>query len=209
MPAGQVEALVGGSSPTAPEIGANGSPPDSSLPPAGPARTAADAAMPATDTSPTTQMGEEESEVPQLPDLGQGMAPPPPTDPAVPESEPVVTTDAAPPAGTTPAPKPAIATDVPPSGRVYGLAEGTVRVTIRALEDSWIEVKDGKGTLWASRVLRRGDLFRAPDVPGLVLNTGNAGGLLVTLDGRDLAPLGAKSQVMRGVPLTPEALTGR
>lgn len=209
MSAGQVEALVGNSSPTAPEIGASDPSPGPTLPPTSLAGTAADAGMPATDTSPTAQSGEEESEVPQLPDLGQGMTPPPPTDPAVPESEPVVTTDAAPSAGATPAPKPAVTSDVPPSGRVYGLAEGNARVTIRALEDSWIEVKDGKGTLWASRVLRRGDLFRAPDVPGLILNTGNAGGLLVSLDGRDLAPLGAKSQVMRGVPLTPEALTGR
>ncbi|WP_173012468.1 helix-turn-helix domain-containing protein [Niveispirillum sp. SYP-B3756] len=208
MSAGQVEALVGSSSPTAPEIGASNSPSSPTLPQASLAGTAADAGMPATDTSPAAQTGDEESEVPQLPDLGQGMAPPPPADPAVPEAEPVVTTDAAQPTAAT-APKPAGTADVPPSGRIYGLAEGNVRLTIRALEDSWIEVRDGKGTLWASRVLRRGDLFRAPDVPGLVLNTGNAGGLLVTLDGRDLAPLGAKSQVMRGVPLTPEALANR
>ncbi|MBJ7416227.1 MAG: DUF4115 domain-containing protein, partial [Niveispirillum sp.] len=104
---------------------------------------------------------------------------------------------------------PATTEQVVPTGRVFGLADGKVRVTIRAVEDSWIEVRDGKGTLWASRVLRRGDLFRAPDVPGMVLNTGNAGGLVVSVDGRDLAPLGAKSQVLRSVPLAPEALAGR
>lgn len=208
---GQVEALVGDSGPTAPEIGASSSIPGGApLPPTSPAGEIADAGMPATDTSraPVQAGGEEDSEVPQLPDLGQSAAPPTPAaEQAAPDSEPVVTADAA--ATSTAPSKPTIVTDVPPSGRVYGVAEGNVRVTVRALEDSWIEVKDGKGTLWASRVLRRGDLFRAPDVPGLVLNTGNAGGLLVTLDGRDLPPLGAKSQVMRGVPLTPDTLPGR
>ncbi|WP_084437657.1 helix-turn-helix domain-containing protein [Niveispirillum irakense] len=167
-----------------------------------------DAPPPATDTS--RPNGEEESEVPQLPDLGQGAAPV--AEPATPEAEPVVRpegTPPPPPPSGEDAPPPLRSADIPPSGRVFGVAEGPVRVTLRASEDSWVEVRDGKGTLWASRVLRRGDLFRAPDVPGLVLNTGNAGGLLVTLDGRDMAPLGAKSQVLRSIDITPDALAAR
>lgn len=210
---GQVEALVEASQPSGPEVGAStgiaGSDPASAPAPTG---TAPAVPLPATDTSPVGPVAgttpDEDSEVPQLPDLGQ--APAPVID-ATPDSEqdasPVINGDAIPrPASTAP---PAPAEQVTPTGRVFGQADGTVRVTIRAVEDSWIEVRDSKGTLWASRVLRRGDMFRAPDVPGLTLNTGNAGGLVVALDGRDLAPLGAKSQVLRSVPLAPDNLAGR
>lgn len=205
----QVEALSTPSAPTTPTAPAN----DTAAPPVNNAAAIdpapAETPPPATDTS-RASSGEEESEVPQLPDLGQGAAPV--AEPATPEAEPVVRPEGAPPPpppSGEDAPPLLRSADIPPSGRVFGVAEGPVRVTLRASEDSWVEVRDGKGTLWASRVLRRGDLFRAPDVPGLVLNTGNAGGLLVTLDGQDMAPLGAKSQVLRNIDITPNALTAR
>ena len=209
---GQVEALVEGASPPVPAVGATGAGPLPATAPVPPAAAAGGGTpLPATDTTPVAEgpANDEDSEVPQLPDLGQ-TALPSASDPATPDVEPVAAGEAAaqpaPPAANAP---PTTAEQVTPTGRVFGQADGKVRVTIRALEDSWVEVKDSKGTLWASRVLRRGDLFRAPDVPGLVLNTGNAGGLVVNLDGRDLAPLGAKSQVLRGIALTPETLAGR
>ncbi|MFV3127625.1 helix-turn-helix domain-containing protein [Niveispirillum sp. KHB5.9] len=205
---GQVEALVEGSSPSAPEVGST----TTATLPSPPAPAGTDAPLPATDTTPVAQgpATEEDSEVPQLPDLGQAPAPAPAAEPVTPDVEPVAAGEApAAPAGPAANAAPAPVENVVPTGRVFGQADGKVRVTIRAVEDSWIEVRDAKGTLWASRVLRRGDLFKAPDVPGMVLNTGNAGGLVVSLDGRDLAPLGAKSQVMRSVPLAPEALAAR
>jgi cytoskeleton protein RodZ len=209
---GQVEALVEASPPSAPEVGAATTGLPATATPSAAPSAAGTTPLPATDTTPVAEgpATDDDSEVPQLPDLGQ--APPPTTapDPATPDVEPVAAGEVS---GTPAAPAanaaPAMAEQVVPTGRVFGQADGKVRVTIRAVEDSWIEVRDGKGTLWASRVLRRGDLFRAPDVAGMVLNTGNAGGLVVSLDGRDLAPLGAKSQVLRSVSLTPEALAGR
>lgn len=207
---GQVEALVEGAPPSAPEVGtATGLPP--ALPSASDRAGRDTAALPATDTSPSAPGagGEEESEVPQLPDLGQGQAPAAVVEPATPDVEPVAAGEV-PGAPTVPANQaPAAAEQVPATGRVFGQAQGDVRVIIRAVEDSWIEVRDGKGTLWASRVLRSGDVFRAPDVQGLVMQTGNAGGLVVSLDGRDLAPLGPKSQVMRNISLAPDALAAR
>ncbi|WP_040844403.1 DUF4115 domain-containing protein, partial [Nitrospirillum viridazoti] len=86
---------------------------------------------------------------------------------------------------------------------------GPARVVVRATDESWIQVRDAKGTLWASRVLHPGDSFRAPDVPGLTLETGNAGGVVVSLDGKDLAALGAKGQVVRSYPLQPDDLQAR
>lgn len=201
---GQVEALVEAAPPSGPEVGSPGTRVSPSAADASPP-----APLPATDTSPAAQgtVLDEDSEVPQLPDLDQAAAPATAPEPATPDVEPVAAGDVSGPA-TTPAANaaPATADNVVPTGRVFGQTDGKVRVTLRAVEDSWIEVRDAKGTLWASRVLRRGDLFRAPDVAGMVLNTGNAGGLVVSLDGHDLPPLGAKSQVLRGLSLAPDVL---
>ena len=198
---GQVEALVEAAPPSGPEVGT----PGGRLSPSA-AASSTSAPLPATDTTPVAQgpAGDDDSEVPQLPDLDQAAAPATAPEPATPDVEPVAAGEVSGPSTSNTGPLPAA--NVVPTGRIFGQTDGKVRVTIRAVEDSWIEVRDGKGTLWASRVLRRGDLFRAPDVAGMVLNTGNAGGLVVSLDGRDLAPLGAKSQVLRGLSLAPDAL---
>jgi cytoskeleton protein RodZ len=204
LDAGQVEELVEGAPPSAPEIGSAAGAQSGGVQADGPA-------LPATDTSPGADVvADDESEVPQLPDLGQGPNQAAVAEPATPDVEPVAVgetaVDPSPDAASTSAATPE---DVPATGRVFGQAQGDVRVVLRAVEDSWIEIRDDKGTLWASRVLRRGDVFRAPNSSGLVMQTGNAGGLVVSLDGKDLAPLGAKSQVMRNIALTPEALTAR
>lgn len=75
------------------------------------------------------------------------------------------------------------------------------RIQIRATQDSWVQIRDGNGELLLARVLRPGDVFRVPDKPGLKLRTGNAGGFVVTVDGKDLPPLGSNGQVLRDVAL--------
>ncbi len=54
--------------------------------------------------------------------------------------------------------------------------------------------------------MRPGDTFAVPDRPGLVLRTGNAGGLEVVIDGAPGAALGKPGTVRRSVPLDVEAL---
>ena len=106
----------------------------------------------------------------------------------------------------TPAPPPTAA--VPPAALgagVYG-AEGPVRVVMRAVSESWIQVQDSKGAIVAMRVLKPGESFRVPNMAGLTLYTGNAGGLEVTVDGRAAPALGAPGSVRRNIPLDPEKL---
>jgi cytoskeleton protein RodZ len=57
-----------------------------------------------------------------------------------------------------------------------------------------------------SRVLREGDSFRVPDQEGLVMMTGNAGGLRITVDGQALPKLGEQGQVRRDIALAPDQL---
>ena len=93
-----------------------------------------------------------------------------------------------------------------PEGRVYGAVDQEVRVVLTAERDSWIEVRDADGRLIISRVLRQGDSFRVPDREGLVMMTGNAGGLLIAVDGENLPRLGEQGEVRRNLPLSPDGL---
>lgn len=210
----QVQDLVGSSQPTAPEIGVAQPPspaltgpapaPGLSGPPAAAPRQPPGPGQPGTQTAAAPPAAAapsaaepDEAEVPQLPDLGQ--APPPESEPDTAEEQ------AAAPEEIAPPPAPA----TPPTGRVFGVSQGEVRVVVRAVEDTWIEVRDAKGTTWAARNLRPGDVFRAPDAAGLTLLTGNAAGVVISLDGRDLPPLGARGQVVRNIALAPDALAAR
>ena len=74
--------------------------------------------------------------------------------------------------------------------------------------DSWVQIRGAGDELLMTRILRAGDRYRVPDLPDLVLMTGNAGGLTVLVDGRELAPLGPVGEVKRGISLTPRSLLG-
>jgi cytoskeleton protein RodZ len=93
--------------------------------------------------------------------------------------------------------------------RVYGATKGQSRIQIRAVQDSWIQVRDGSGDLLMTRVLRPGDIYRVPDQPGLRMVTGNAGGLMVSVDGGPGTALGTPGQVMRDVQLDPQRIPGQ
>ncbi len=92
------------------------------------------------------------------------------------------------------------------AGRVYGVGNVESRVTLTATSDSWVQVRSADDNLLITRVLRAGDAYRVPNQQGLTLETGNAGGLAVTVDGRTAPPLGGSGIVLRGVSLEPQAL---
>ncbi|MEQ8349623.1 MAG: DUF4115 domain-containing protein [Sneathiellaceae bacterium] len=95
------------------------------------------------------------------------------------------------------------AATVPP-GRVFG--NDDARVILRASADTWVQVEDAQRNLLLTRVLKAGDVYRAPNQPGLVLMTGNAGGLVVEVDGAAIPSLGPRGAVRRNVSLDPERL---
>jgi cytoskeleton protein RodZ len=108
----------------------------------------------------------------------------------------------------TPAPAPApVAAPVSEPGlpRVFGeAAEG--RIVIRATGDSWTQVRDASGNIVFSRILRAGETYNAPNRPGLILSTGNAGALDVRVDGRAAPAIGRPGMVERAIALDPERL---
>ena len=90
--------------------------------------------------------------------------------------------------------------------RVFGAENGSSRMLLRATQDSWVQVRGADDTLLLTRVLNPGDVYRVPDREGLVLHTGNAGGLEVYVDGDPAGNLGETGEVRRNVTLSPDAL---
>ena len=86
------------------------------------------------------------------------------------------------------------------------MENGKSRITIVAIVDSWVEIRDGGGALLLTRLLKAGDSYLVPDQPGLKMHTGNAGGLRLEVDGKTAPPIGPKGAVRRDVALDPEAL---
>lgn len=77
-------------------------------------------------------------------------------------------------------------------------------IQIRALQDTWVMITDKDDHLLMEGVLRSGERYTPPAIPGLRLTTSNAGGLELTVDGRTLPPLGEKGAVVRSVLLDPK-----
>jgi len=95
-----------------------------------------------------------------------------------------------------------------PDAVVYGEENVDARVVLQAMQDSWVQVRDEDGELLLTRVLRPGDIYRAPDRVGLTLLTGNAGGLEIYVDGLKLPALGPVGAVRRNVSLNSDSLLG-
>ena len=90
--------------------------------------------------------------------------------------------------------------------RVYGESNLGTRIVLRALQDSWVQVRDRQDALLLTRVLRSGDTYYVPNQDGLTLLTGNAGGIAIEVDGVAVAPLGPLGAVRRQIALDPVRL---
>ena len=80
---------------------------------------------------------------------------------------------------------------------------------IKAIGDSWVQVRDGHGTLIKTRMMHAGDHYAVPDAPGVTMFTGDAGNLTLEVDGKSLPPLGTQGQVIRNLSLEPDKLLAR
>ncbi len=132
--------------------------------------------------------------------------PPAPGVPPIPKPRPDIATllthAPATPSADVPAPPPLVEAT---AGR-FGVAPEEARVVLRARADSWVQIQDGAGKLLMTRILKSGERYHAPDVAGLVLTTGNIGGLEIIVDGHPLGPIGGAGDVRRNLPLDAESL---
>jgi len=93
--------------------------------------------------------------------------------------------------------------------RIYGRTNGDSRVEVRAIAETWIQVEGAGNEVLLTRVLLPGDIYHVPDRADVTLDTGNAGGLEIRVDGALLEPLGAPGIVIRNISLAPDDLLAR
>lgn len=107
---------------------------------------------------------------------------------------------------------PAAAAPAVPAGRVFGSENAGSRVVLRANAEAYILVKElgptGKVTIF-DRTLLAGESYRTPNRPGILLITGNAGGLDIEIDGKKLGILGKSGETLRNVPMEASQLVER
>jgi cytoskeleton protein RodZ len=122
-----------------------------------------------------------------------------------------------PPANAPAAPAPATVATVPgtaaveqeaavPAATTYGSDADDVRIVLLAVQDAWIQIREGNGDLVSAQLLRPGERYRVPNRTGLQLLTGNAGGLEVLVDGTPAPRLGPEGAIRRNVPLEADSL---
>lgn len=90
--------------------------------------------------------------------------------------------------------------------RVFGAENAQSDVLLRATQDSWVQVRGPDDSPLLTRVLNPGDVYRVPEKDGVILHTGNAGGLQVYIDGDPAGTLGGDGEVKRNIALSPDAL---
>lgn len=109
------------------------------------------------------------------------------------------------------APVSAAAPGAGPSGALPGPEHRVVE--IRALADGWLEARGPDGTVFLSRTLTAGDLYRPDPSPGWTLHARDGGLFEVFVDGMSAGPLGAPGMPVLGrqidaIEPTPAPLAG-
>jgi len=124
---------------------------------------------------------------------------------------PLATAAAKPPAALSPSPASNSAVSqqaaLPASPAAASAApSGAHRIVLIARADSWVELRDPSGASVYSRVLRKDERYEVPERQGLVMMTGNAGGVEVLVDGRAVPALGSSGAVKRNIVMDPDRL---
>lgn len=92
-------------------------------------------------------------------------------------------------------------------GRTYGTVNRGARIVLSATDpDTWVQVMDSQQNALLTQMLRPGDRYLVPDRPGLSLQTNNAGGLDIRVDGQSVPTIGGRGEIRREVRLDPELL---
>ena len=174
-----------------------------------------------TERAPDPASASEDPELPASEDMGAAegalpatdLPPIPPPRPRGPNDETAIDT-APPPAepaggeGEAPAEQAPAATAEPAiAENVLNPNDPAGRVSLYAVDSVWIQVKGPDGDIY-TRVLRKGDVWRVPDEPGLSVNVGTPNLLELRLDGQRVGLAGAGNGFVTGVPLDPNGLAG-
>jgi hypothetical protein len=125
--------------------------------------------------------------------------PPAAVPPAVQAPQAVTTAEAAAPPAAPPEPTAQAAT-APPQP-VPPLPVTQHQLALRATANAWVQVRQKDGHVLLSRTLKAGETWAVPAEPDLILDTGNADGLELVVNGAATRLTGAKGGVIHNVLL--------
>ncbi len=74
-------------------------------------------------------------------------------------------------------------------------------VTLHARDATWIQLSSQDGSVLVSRIFQPGESYQVPEETGLMLTTGNAGGLDIEVDGSHTGPIGPVGAVRRHISI--------
>ncbi|MEH6632597.1 MAG: RodZ domain-containing protein [Halopseudomonas aestusnigri] len=94
----------------------------------------------------------------------------------------------------------------PPEPEVFGDEGVASAISIFAEQDAWIHIVDVSGEAIFSRVLRAGSVYNVPKREGLLMTTGNAGGIILKVNGKDLPRIGPIGDVKRNIVLSEDGV---
>ena len=104
------------------------------------------------------------------------------------------------------APPPVIATPLPEETQVSVEEAAARMIVLRAVRDTWIEIRDAGGRSIMTGVLAASQIYRPPLQGGLTLAVGDAHGVEIRVGGKLIPPLGASGIILRKVLLDPARL---
>ena len=86
-------------------------------------------------------------------------------------------------------------------------AQSNSRIVLKAVEPTYVQIRDTQvprsRSVLVARVFNVGESYAVPNRASLVMQTGNAGGLQVEVDGRSLGVFGKSGEVITRIPLDP------
>jgi cytoskeleton protein RodZ len=94
-------------------------------------------------------------------------------------------------------------------GGVYGSQDPNARVVIKATDNVWVRIEDSRGQVLMTQGLKKGDVYRVPDQPGLTIIAKDGGLLTYIIDGQDKGPLGKPGEILANESLDPAKLASR
>lgn len=104
-------------------------------------------------------------------------------------------------AAETRAPPPAAPAPDAEAGAAPAEGGEAARIEVRAVANSYVQVRDRNGDEFYSGMMQDGDVYEPPPGANLLLDTGNAGGLRLVVDGKEAPLLGSAGEVLRGISL--------
>jgi len=84
----------------------------------------------------------------------------------------------------------------------------THRVVLRAIIDTWVQVAATDEEPLLSRLMLEGETFLLPARSGLIMATGNSGGVEILIDGKAIPRLGSMGEIRTNIDLDAKSLLG-